>query len=213
MKTFGYVRVSSVDQNEDRQLLAMAQVGVPPRMIFTDKQSGKNFDRPQYQRMMKRLRKGDLLYILSIDRLGRNYEEVQRQWQKLTKEIGVDICVLDMPLLDTRRNKDLLGTFVADLVLQVLSFAAHNERDNIRKRQAEGIAAARLRGVHLGRPVKECPAEFLQIVDQWEKKKIPMQEALKQSGMSESTFYRRRRELRLMQESMESKCLEQNPFS
>ena len=200
MKTFGYVRVSSVDQNEDRQLLAMAQAGVPSQMIFTDKQSGKNFDRPQYQRMMKRLKKGDLLYVLSIDRLGRNYEEVQRQWQKLTKEIGVDICVIDMPLLDTRRNKDLLGTFVADLVLQVLSFAAHNERDNIRKRQAEGIAAARLRGVHLGRPVKEAPADFQQIVEQWEKKEISMQEALNQSGMSESTFYRRRREMRLMAE-------------
>lgn len=198
MITYGYVRVSSTDQNEDRQMVALHQVGVEDKHIFMDKQSGKDFDRPQYKKMVKKMRHGDLLYILSIDRLGRNYDEIQHQWRILTKEIGIDVCVIDMPLLDTRRSKDLLGTFVADLVLQVLSFAAHNERDNIRKRQAEGIAAAKARGVHMGRPVINAPPDFDKIVKAWEKKEITMEEAMKRCGMSETTFYRRRREMQLI---------------
>ena len=196
-KVYGYARVSSADQNENRQLIALAEANVPPERIYVDKQSGKDFDRPQYQRLIKRLRRGDLLYVLSIDRLGRNYEEIQRQWRVLTQDIGVDICVIDMPLLDTRRSKDLLGTFVADLVLQVLSFAAHNERDNIRKRQAEGIAAAKARGVHMGRPVKETPEDFPEIVKLWEKRKLSKEEVLSRCKMCESTFYKRLREYRL----------------
>ena len=198
MTTYGYVRVSSTDQNEDRQMIALHQVGVEVKHIFIDKQSGKDFERPQYKKMVKKMRHGDLLYVLSIDRLGRNYDEIQHQWRILTKEIGIDVCVIDMPLLDTRRSKDLLGTFVADLVLQVLSFAAHNERDNIRKRQAEGIAAAKARGVHMGRPVINAPPDFEQIVKSWEKKEITMEDAMKRCGMSETTFYRRRREMRLI---------------
>lgn len=198
MITYGYVRVSSTDQNEDRQMIALHQVGVDDKHIFMDKQSGKDFERPQYKKMVKKMRHGDLLYVLSIDRLGRNYDEIQHQWRILTKEIGIDVCVIDMPLLDTRRSKDLLGTFVADLVLQVLSFAAHNERDNIRKRQAEGIAAAKARGVHMGRPVTNAPPDFDKIVKAWEKKEITMEEAMKRCGMSETTFYRRRREMQLI---------------
>ena len=198
MTTYGYVRVSSTDQNEDRQMIALRQKGVEDKHIFMDKQSGKDFERPQYKKMVKKMRQGDLLYVLSIDRLGRNYDEIQHQWRILTKEIGIDICVIDMPLLDTRRSKDLLGTFVADLVLQVLSFAAHNERDNIRKRQAEGIAAAKARGVHMGRPVIEAPPSFEQIVKSWEKKEITMEDAMIRCGMSETTFYRRRREMQLI---------------
>ena len=198
MTTYGYVRVSSTDQNEDRQMIALHQVGVEDKHIFMDKQSGKDFERPQYKKMVKKMRHGDLLYVLSIDRLGRNYDEIQHQWRILTKEIGIDVCVIDMPLLDTRRSKDLLGTFVADLVLQVLSFAAHNERDNIRKRQAEGIAAAKARGVHMGRPVINAPPDFDQIVKLWEEKKITMEEAMKRCRMSETTFYRRRREMQLV---------------
>ena len=200
MITYGYVRVSSTDQNEDRQMIALHQVGVEDKHIFMDKQSGKDFDRPQYKKMVKKMRHGDLLYVLSIDRLGRNYDEIQHQWRILTKEIGIDVCVIDMPLLDTRRSKDLLGTFVADLVLQVLSFAAHNERDNIRKRQAEGIAAAKARGVHMGRPVINAPPDFDKIVKAWEKKEITMEEAMKRCRMSETTFYRRRREMQVVKE-------------
>ena len=143
---YGYIRVSSMDQNEDRQRLAMEQAAIPKRNIYMDKQSGKDFDRPQYKRLVHRLKSGDLLYVVSIDRLGRNYEEIQRQWRILTKDIGIDICVLDMPLLDTRNGKDLMGTFIADLVLQILSFVAQSERENIRRRQAEGIAAAKKAG-------------------------------------------------------------------
>lgn len=199
MITYGYVRVSSTDQNEDRQMIALHQVGVEDKHIFMDKQSGKDFDRPQYKKMVKKMRHGDLLYVLSIDRLGRNYDEIQHQWRILTKEIGIDVCVIDMPLLDTRRSKDLLGTFVADLVLQVLSFAAHNERDNIRKRQAEGIAAAKARGVHMGRPNKKVPDDFPEIVKQWEKKQITIKEAASRCDMCESTFYKKLQEYRLIQ--------------
>lgn len=196
-KRYGYIRVSSTDQNEDRQRLAIARAEVPEKDIYLDKQSGKDFERPQYKRLVKKLRPGDLLCILSIDRLGRNYEEIQRQWRLLTKELGVDICVLDMPLLDTRSGKDLMGTFIADLVLQILSFVAQNERESIRTRQAQGIAAARARGVHLGRPVMAAPENFGKIVRAWEERTITFQEALGRSGLRQSTFYRRLREYRL----------------
>ena len=196
--TYGYVRVSSQDQNEDRQLIALREKLVDPKQTFIDKQSGKDFDRPQYKKMLKKLKPGDLLYVLSIDRLGRNYEEIQRQWRVLTKDIGIDICVIDMPLLDTRNGKDLMGTFIADLVLQILSFVAQSERENIKKRQAEGIAAARARGVHLGRPVLPVPDCFEQTVQDWEAGKISLAEAQKRLGMTETTFYRRRREYRLL---------------
>ncbi|MBR2800234.1 MAG: recombinase family protein [Oscillospiraceae bacterium] len=198
MTAYGYVRVSSTDQNEDRQMIELHRLGVDDAHIFMDKQSGKDFERPQYKQMVEQLKPGDLLYVLSIDRLGRNYDEIQRQWRILTKEIGIDVCVIDMPLLDTRQCKDLLGTFVADLVLQVLSFAAHNERDNIRKRQAQGIAAARARGVHLGRPAIPPPENFDEIVRDWEHGKLTTKEASQRCGMSEGTFYRRRREMNVL---------------
>ena len=198
-KVYGYVRVSSVDQNEDRQMIEMRRVGVPEGNIFTDKQSGKNFDRPNYKRLVRRLKEGDLLYILSIDRLGRNYEEIQNQWRILTKEKGVDIVVIDMPLLDTRQGKDLMGTFIADLVLQILSFVAQSEREKIRERQKQGIAAAKARGVRFGRPEKELPEEFPRLVKEWENKQLSLPELLKLCGFSEATFYRRLREWRLSQ--------------
>lgn len=190
--TYGYIRVSSRDQNEDRQLAAL-KAWVTPENIYMDKQSGKDFNRPQYKKLVRRLKKDDLLYIKSIDRLGRNYEEIQNQWRILTKEKGIDIVVLDMPLLDTRRGKDLMGTFLSDIVLQVLSFVAENERTNIRQRQAEGIEAAKARGVRFGRPPLETTEHFEKTVHLWEKKKINIQEALERSGMSESTFYRKAR--------------------
>lgn len=196
---YGYVRVSCIDQNEERQLIAMQEHHVESANIFIDKMSGKNFDRPEYKRMLEVLKEDDLLYILSIDRLGRNYEEIQNQWRILTKEKKIDICVLDMPVLDTRQGKDLMGTFVADLVLQVLSFGAQNERENIRKRQEQGIAAARLRGVHLGRPAKTVPDDFGDMVKRWEKKQLALSSILKDCNMSEATFYRRLREYRLIQ--------------
>lgn len=197
--TYGYVRVSSTDQNEDRQLTALREKAVPDRNIFTDKQSGKDFNRPQYKRLMKKLKGGDLLYIMSIDRLGRNYEEIQMQWRILTKEIGVDICVLDMPLLDTRKGGDLMGRFIADLVLQILSFVAQNERESIRKRQAEGIAAAKAKGIRFGRPEIEPPDYFAKIIRQWEQKQLSISDVLKQCNMSEATFYRKLREYRRVQ--------------
>ena len=197
MGIYGYVRVSSTDQNEDRQLIALRETQVLEKNIYVDKQSGKDFDRPNYRKLLKKLKACDLLYILRIDRLGRNYEEILKQWRILTKEIGIDICVLDMPLLDTRNGKDLMGTFIADLVLQILSFVAQNERDTIRKRQAEGIAAAKARGVRFGRPEKRVPEDFGKIVKEWERKNIPISEVLKLCGMSEATFYRRLREYRL----------------
>lgn len=195
---YGYVRVSSTDQNEDRQMIALSEVGVPQKNIFMDKMSGKDFERPQYQKLLKKLKPGDLLYVLSIDRLGRNYEEIQKQWRIITKEKNVDICVIDMPLLDTRQGKDLMGTFIADLVLQILSFVAQSERENIKKRQAEGIAAAKAKGVRFGRPEKDIPENFDSLIKQWELKKLPLSEVLKQCNMSEATFYRRLREYRLV---------------
>ena len=196
-KSYGYVRISSVDQNEDRQLVIMRDEGVPEENIFVDKKSGKDFDRPEYKRLIRRLKEGDLLYVLSIDRLGRNYEEIQEQWRILTKEKRVDIVVIDMPLLDTRQGKDLMGTFIADLVLQILSFVAQNEREKIKERQEQGIAAAKARGVRFGRPEKELPDNFSRLVKEWERKRIPLTEILKQCEISEATFYRRLREMRL----------------
>lgn len=200
--TYGYIRVSSKDQNEDRQLIAMREHDIPDKNIFLDKQSGKDFNRTQYQRMVRKMKKEDLLYIKSIDRLGRNYEEILEQWRILTKEKGVDIVVLDMPLLDTRRGKDLMGTFLSDIVLQVLSFVAENERKNIRQRQAEGIIAAKARGVQFGRPKVKIPDDFCEIVEAWEQKEISIQEAAKKCGVSESTFYRRLREHRMTQKKV-----------
>lgn len=180
-----------------RQRIALRQKSVTDKNIYMDKQSGKDFERPQYREMVGKFQAGDLLYVLSIDRLGRNYEEIQNQWRILTKEIGIDICVLDMPLLDTRNGKDLMGTFIADLVLQILSFVAQSERENIKKRQAQGIAAAKQRGVKFGRPEIGVPDDFGNLVRAWEKKQLPFCEMLDRCGMSEATFYRRLREHRL----------------
>mgnify|MGYP001026569782 CR=1 FL=1 len=186
--TYGYVRVSTRDQNEDRQLIAMNGLSIQEKNIFVDKQSGKDFERPQYKRLVKKLKPDDLLYIKSIDRLGRNYTEILEQWRILTKEKGVDICVLDMPLLDTRRGKDLMGTFLSDIVLQVLSFVAENERTNIRARQAEGIAAARARGVRFGRPPRPLPKNFHSAYQRWKSGAITCTAAAKECGMPPSTF-------------------------
>ena len=196
-KVYGYIRVSTREQNEDRQLIALREIGVPEKNIYLDKQSGKDFNRPQYKKLLRKLKKDDLLYIKSIDRLGRNYEEILEQWRLLTKEKGVDIVVLDMPLLDTRRGKDLMGTFLSDIVLQVLSFVAENERTTIRQRQAEGIAAAKAKGVQFGRPEILVPDNFPEIVAAWEEKRLPLTEVLKECNMSEATFYRRLREYRI----------------
>lgn len=172
---YGYIRVSSREQNEDRQILALKELSIPEKNLFIDKQSGKDFERPQYRKMVRKLKKDDLLYIKSVDRLGRNYSEILEQWRILNKEKGIDIVVLDMPLLDTRRGKDLMGTFLSDIVLQVLSFVAENERTNIRQRQAEGIAAAKARGVRFGRPPKPLPENFHHLYQQWKMEKSPAQ--------------------------------------
>jgi len=185
---YGYIRVSSRDQNEDRQLIAMREIDVPEKNIYTDKQSGKDFERPQYKKLVRKLKRDDLLYIKSIDRLGRNYEEIQNQWRLLTKDKGVDICVIDMPLLDTRRGKDLVGTFLSDIVLQVLSFVAENERVNIRQRQAEGIAAAKARGVRFGRPPRPLPENYHSAYQRWKAGKITGTAAARECGMPLSTF-------------------------
>ena len=189
-KHYGYVRVSTREQNEERQLLAIQQVEIHIDQIFIDKQSGKDFNRPAYQKLLHTLTEGDLLIVKSIDRLGRDYEEIIEQWRYITKEIGADIRVIDMPLLDTTLSKDLLGTFIADLVLQVLSFAAENERENIKQRQREGIEAARVRGVQFGRPSVIISPEVKQTILQYKQKKISLQVALQQSGLSQGTFYR-----------------------
>ncbi|MBC8530469.1 recombinase family protein [Christensenellaceae bacterium NSJ-53] len=188
-KVYGYVRVSSTDQNEDRQMLAMAAQAVPLRNIYVDKQSGRDFNRPEYKRLLTKLREGDLLYVLSIDRLGRNYEEIQNQWRILTHQYSIDICVIDMPLLDTRNGKDLMGTFIADLVLQILSFVAQSERENIKKRQAEGIAAAKARGVKFGRPPCPLPDNFFEVHTAWRNKKMTLQQAAEACEMPVGTFY------------------------
>lgn len=188
MNIYGYVRVSTREQNEDRQLIAMKECGVSNKNVYIDKQSGKDFERPKYRRLLKKLKKDDLLYIKSIDRLGRNYKEILEQWRVLTQEKGIDIVVLDMPLLDTRRGKDLVGTFLSDIVLQVLSFVAENERSNIRQRQAEGIAAAKARGVQFGRPPKPLPDNFHHAYCQWKQGEITGTAAAKKCGMPLATF-------------------------
>ncbi len=185
---YGYIRVSTREQNEDRQLIALQELNIPERNIYMDKQSGKDFERPQYKRLVRRVKKDDLLYIKSIDRLGRNYGEILEQWRVLTKEKGADIVVLDMPLLDTRRGKDLMGTFLSDIVLQVLSFVAENERVNIRQRQAEGIAAAKARGVRFGRPPRPLPENFPSAYHRWKIKRITGTAAAKECGMPLTTF-------------------------
>lgn len=189
MANYGYMRVSSTDQNEDRQRIALQKLKVPEKNIFLDKQSGKDFNRPQYKKLCSKLREGDLLYIKSIDRLGRNYEEIQEQWRHLTKDKKIDIVVLDMDLLDTRRGKDLLGTFLADTVLQVLSFVAENERTNIKARQKEGIAAAKARGVKFGKAPFPLPKNFHKVYQKYKAGKYTVTEAAKACNMARSTFY------------------------
>ncbi len=186
---YGYSRVSTKEQNEARQLIALQGIGLDVHNIFADKQSGKDFDRPQYKKLLRKLKKDDLLYIKSIDRLGRNYEEILQQWRVLTKEKGIDIVVLDMPLLDTRRGKDLMGTFLSDIVLQVLSFVAENERTNIKQRQAEGIAAAKAKGVKFGRPPLPLPDNFYEVHRAWRSKKLTLKEAASACNMPVGTFY------------------------
>ncbi|MCI8660490.1 MAG: recombinase family protein [Lachnospiraceae bacterium] len=193
---YGYVRVSTREQNEDRQMMAMNQVCVPERNIYMDKQSGKDFERPMYHRMVGRLKPDDLLYVKSIDRLGRNYEEILEQWRVLTKEKRIDIVVLDMPLLDTRRGKDLMGTFLSDIVLQVLSFVAENERENIRQRQKEGIEAAKMRGVRFGRPEAPLPENFAHVLRMWLSKEISGERAAELCHMSRTSFYRKAGKMR-----------------
>lgn len=193
---YAYVRVSAIDQNEARQLIEMLQLGIDRENIYIDKQSGKDFNRPNYIALIKKLKKGDLLYVKSIDRLGRNYKDIQEQWRILTKEMEVDVVVIDMPLLDTRTYKDLMGTFIADLVLQVLSFVAQSERENIKKRQEEGIRVAKMQGVKFGRPTKDAPEEFPSLVKKWEQGKISAQDVALACDMSIATFYRRLREYR-----------------
>ena len=188
-RIFGYVRVSAADQNEDRQMAALKAVPVSEDNIYIDKMSGKDFNRPQYKKMIKKFKPGDVLYIHSIDRLGRNYGEILEQWRILTKEKKINICVLDMPLLDTGKGRDLMGTFIADLVLQILSFVAENERANIRKRQSEGITAAKARGVRFGRPPRELPENFDEVRKAWREGKITLKTAAKMCDMPEGTFY------------------------
>lgn len=187
-KEYGYVRVSTREQNEDRQLIAMAEAGVREENIIVEKQSGKDFERPNYRKLLRQLKEEDILYIKSIDRLGRNYEEIIEQWRILTKVKGVDIVVLDMPLLDTRKGKDLMGTFLADIVLQVLSFVAENERGNIRQRQAEGIAAAKARGVKFGRPSVPLPCNFHEVYRRWDAGMLTNEAAARECGMAVSSF-------------------------
>ena len=185
---YGYMRVSSKEQNEDRQKIALTEMGVPENNIYMDKQSGKDFERTQYKRLLRKLNENSVLYIKSIDRLGRNYGELNEQWRIITKEKKADIVVIDMPLLDTRREKNLLGTFISDVVLALLSYVAENERTNIRQRQAEGIAAAKARGVRFGRPPKPLPENFHHLYQQWKNGKITGTAAAKLCGMPLSTF-------------------------
>lgn len=190
---YGYVRVSSKDQNEDRQVITMREMQVPEENIYIDKQSGKDFNRPQYKKLLRRVKPDDLIYIKSIDRLGRNYTEILDQWKVITKDKRVDLYVMDMPILDTRREKNLLGTFISDLVLALLSYVAENERNNIRQRQAEGIAAAKARGVHFGRRPNPLPENFYEVYQQWKMKKISVSEAARECGMPQTTFFERAR--------------------
>ncbi len=189
-KIYGYVRVSTKEQNEDRQLLALREFPIESENIWMDKISGKDFNRPSYRKMMKHLGKGDLLVVKSIDRLGRNYKEILEQWRIITKEKQADIVVLDMPLLDTRQGKDLMGAFISDLVLQLLSFVAENERRNIRQRQQEGIAAAKQKGIQFGRPKKDVPKQFYILREQWERGEISSRLAAQRLSVSYQTFLR-----------------------
>ncbi len=203
--TYGYIRVSTREQNEDRQLIALSDFDIPGRNLFMDKQSGKDFKRPAYQRMMKKMKPGDLLIVKSIDRLGRNYEEILEQWRIITKEKQVDIRVLDMPLLDTSVHRDLTGTLIADIVLQLLSYVAQSERENIRQRQAEGIAAAKARGVVFGAERKEMPDDFDEWYDRWRRREITGQEMAEHCGVHISTVYHRVRERGLPFQPMSGK--------
>ena len=191
---YGYVRVSTREQNEDRQMIAMREMNVPEQNIFIDKQSGKDFNRPQYKRLLKRLKENDVLYIKSIDRLGRNYEDILEQWRIITKVRKVDIVVIDMPILDTSRDKNLIGTLISDIFLQVLSFVAENERTTIHQRQAEGIAAAKARGVRFGRAPKPLPENFHDVYQRWKRKELTVEQAAAECSMAKSTFYDRARE-------------------
>ena len=193
---YGYARVSTMEQKEDRQIFALREKGVDESNIYLDKISGKDFNRKMYRLLTQKLRPGDLLYVKSIDRLGRNYRDIIEQWRFLTMEKQIDIVILDMSLLDTRKGKDLMGTFLSDIVLQVLSFVAENERVNIRQRQREGIAMAKRRGIHLGRPLKKLPSKFVQIYDQWWRRQITGKEAARRCRMPLSTFYRKAKEHR-----------------
>lgn len=194
-KIFGYMRVSTREQNEERQRLALLEMGVPKERIYMDKQSGKDFDRPQYRRLLRNLNKNSVLFVKSIDRLGRNYTDLNEQWRIITKEKEADIVVIDMPILDTRREKNLLGTFISDIVLALLSYVAENERANIRQRQAEGIAAAKARGVKFGRPEVMVPDNFYEIYRKWRRKEISVKEAAKACNLAKSTFFDKVREL------------------
>ena len=195
-KKYGYVRVSSQDQNEARQVIALMDVGILKSEIYIEKSSGKNFDRKEYKKLLRRLNENAILFVKSIDRLGRNYEEIIEQWRIITKVKRADIVVLDMPLLDTRREKNLMGTFIADIVLHILSYVAQTERENIKQRQAEGIAAAKARGVRFGRPERSLPDNFNQVVSMWTRKEVSIKEAAKLCNMPKSTFYDKARELR-----------------
>ena len=198
MSIFAYVRCSAADQNEARQIAAMEKLQVPPENVFIDKQSGKDFNRPKYQALIERLQPGDVIYFHSLDRMGRNYLDTVEQWRVITREKGADVVILDMPLLDTRVHKDLLGTLIAELVLNLLSYTAQNEYESIKKRQAQGIAAARARGVHMGRPAKRCPENFKELASQWERGKLATKEFMRQTGLSENTLYRRLREQKIV---------------
>ena len=188
---YGYIRVSSRDQNEDRQLIAMQELSIPPTHVYIDKQSGKDFNRPKYKRLLRKLRRDDLLYIKSIDRLGRNYHEIQEEWRKITKKKGADIVVLDMPLLDTRvKESNLIGKFISDIVLQILSFVAQSERENIKQRQAEGIRIAKEKGVIFGRPKYKLPSNFAEVVDRYHNKELSHYEAIDILHLKRSTFFK-----------------------
>jgi len=188
MQTYGYIRVSTKEQHSDRQIFALTEAGVNEKNIFTDKLSGKDFERPQYKRLLRKLKAGDRLIIKSLDRLGRNYKEITEQWQIITKDMKINITVLDMPLLDTTDNKNLLGTFISDIVLQILSFVAQNEREIMLSRQAEGIIEAKKRGVQFGRPKKRPPPDFAEIAHKYQRKKISSRKAAELLNISQRTF-------------------------
>lgn len=190
-KIYGYIRVSTREQNIERQMISLIDAGVAQKEIYVDKQSGKDFKRPAYRRMMRKVREGDLIIVKSIDRLGRNYRDIMEQWRIITKEKKADIRIQDMPLLDTTKTKDLLGTFISDVVLQLLSFVAENERDNIRQRQAEGIAAAKARGVQFGKPMIPMPENFSELYRQWEDNQLSINELASLCNMGRSTMYKR----------------------